>query len=104
MSFLSLVWSAPAASSTAFQTERSTDTTDSTVGDPFTDGDRRRVAFLLAKRRFLGTLEIGVAAQLQLAYGYGMPHARESGMPLTFGKKIRQLRKEKGLGQRAVAA
>jgi len=25
-------------------------------------------------------------------------------MPLTFGKKIRQLRKEKGLGQRAVAA
>jgi transcriptional regulator with XRE-family HTH domain len=57
----------------------------------------------LAKGLFRYT-GIGVAAQLQVAYGNPGRQARGKRMPLTFGHKIRELRKAKGQGQRAVAA
>lgn len=49
-------------------------------------------------------ITLGVARQQQLFYDGVARPARGNGMPLTFGEKIRELRKAKGLGQRAVAS
>jgi transcriptional regulator with XRE-family HTH domain len=49
-------------------------------------------------------LVLDVAAQLQIIYGIGGRLARGNRMARTFGQRIKELRKAKGLGQRAVAA
>jgi transcriptional regulator with XRE-family HTH domain len=120
MSFLSLAFSDSAAPSTAVQRVRTAATTFSTEGEPFEDAAGRRVRFVAFKT--LSSLQVrpvrdfvnGISIMKETEVGKLFLHLNpkfktdriiqfKRKVAMTFGERIRQLRKEKKLTQQELA-
>jgi hypothetical protein len=103
MSFFSFGWSEPDVPSTACHRVRTMARTESTVADPFSDDDRRRLAVLLAKRFIPSALDQVLPHNCKQLRLLRTGEQGEKRISLASIQTIRELRKAKDFGPEAVA-